>query len=265
MKILLGNNTGLGDYILMNGAARYNAAQEGVERVDILCVADHNKFKQIERMYRDNPKITVHGEPEARNWQNLRRKARQIAKKFKGFENRIFFWESCKWIPAMPLYKLDPVKNCWPELFYSAHKAPFSARHEHFYIERDRDREDELFKELNLPTDYAFCVDQGKRPKFNLTPKTNLCLFKPHHRADLFGKYYIWDWMKVVEKAKEIYTVDTSWLHFLKSMRLEQPKYYYHVRSSHAQNVFTSCYINDEYDNGWQIIDKHGHLWRNQA
>jgi hypothetical protein len=261
MKVLLANNCGLGDYILMNGATRYIAAQEDVEHVDLLCIAEHNKYMNIKRMYQDEPKITVHGEPIVHCFPSLRKKIRKLSRKFPDSDKRVFCWESRRWPQAMIGCGLDPEKDCWNELFYAAHRAPYSARHEHFYVERDRQREAKLFKELELPLEYALCVDQGRLPKYNLNPKTNLTVFKPHYRQDLFHKYHIWDWMTVIERAKEVYTVDTGWLHFLKSMRLEQPKYYYHVRGNWLKNVFTSRYINDEYDNGWQIIDRNGDFY----
>ena len=69
--------------------------------------------------------------------------------------------------------------------------------------------------------------------------------------------------MGVIENATEVHTVDTSWFHLIKQMRLDKPKYYYHVRNySVLQNLFTSCYINDEHDNGWTILNKDGNVFR---
>lgn len=261
MQIFLANNPGLGDYILLNGASRYIAAQEDVEEVHLLCMATHNKYRQIKRMYEDEPKIIVHGEPQGGNWLQVRRKIRRWAAKFPNADKRTFGWPSRVWPGAMERCGLDyKIQNCWPELFYAAHQAPFSARHEYFHVDRDLDREAELLTELDLPSEYAFCVDRGNRPNYMLTPKTELPVLKPHMWSDLFDTYYIWDWMGVIEQASEIYTVDTSWLHLIKSMKLDKPKFYYHVRGDFLKNVFTSSYINDAHDNGWQILNGEGNV-----
>ena len=257
MKVFLANNCGLGDYILMNGATRYIVEQPEVEHVDLLCLSNHNKYIQVQRMYQDEPRITVHGEPcHGVPASAQRRKARKRGKAFRHHEHRVFLWEEERWCKAMLDRQLDPdKKNCWPELFYMLHGAPFSARHEHFYVDRDREKEDELFKELKLPSKYAICIDRTSGETLNFHPDTNLMVFKPRYRSDVFEKYYIWDWMSVIERAEEIHTIDTGWLHLLKSMRLKQPKFYYHYKAGKYKNIRTSCYINDEYDNGWQIID----------
>jgi hypothetical protein len=258
-KIFVANNAGLGDYILMNGATRFIVAQEDVEEVVVLCMADNDKYQQIRRMYSDNPSIKVIGEPHPNSFRQGQKKIRRYRSRYPEHEFRTFFWGTGVWAEAMRRGDLDPDrKNCWPELFYQVHGAPYSARHEHFYVRRDYDREAKLMEILDLPSEYALCIDEGKRPKFNLTPKTSLFTFKPHYRRDLFGKYCIWDWMGVVEAASEIYTIDTGWMHLLKSMRLDKPKFYYNVRHCVAQNVFTSPYINDEYDYGWTIINEMG-------
>ena len=61
----------------------------------------------------------------------------------------------------------------------------------------------------------------------------------------------IFDWMGVIEKAKEIYTVDTSFFHLIKSMRLPQEKFYVHSRKTIA---IGQDYINSEFDNNWTMI-----------
>ena len=261
MKIFLANNAGLGDYILMNGATRFLESQEDVEEVAVFCMSDDNKYRQIKRMYSDNPNIKVIGEPHPDSFRQGQKKIKTYRSKYPDYDFRVLFWPVGVWPNAMIKGGLDPNKeNCWPELFYQVHGAPYSARHEHFYIKRDYDREDELRRELLLPDKFALCIDEGRRPKFNLAPQTDLFLFKPHYRRELFGKYYIWDWMGIVEDASEIYTVDTGWMHLLKSMRLDKPKFFYHVRPGPCKNVFTSRYINDEYDNGWTIIDRVGNV-----
>ena len=268
MNVFLANNSGLGDYILMNGATRYVAAQPEVNRVHLLCVGTHNKFTQVKWMYRDNPNIIVYGEPAANSFSQARKKIRtrykRMIKEFSDLHKRAFFWGSQDWYGMMPRFGLDREKNCWPELFYAAHQAPYSARHEYFHVERDLDKECRLFNSLNLPSEYAFCVDVASlgRCRINFS-NTKLPIFKPHSRPDLIESYNIFDWMTVIENAAELHTVDTGWFHLIKQMKLDKKKYFYHVRQmNELKNVLTSCYINDEHDNGWEILDGNGKVFK---
>ena len=268
MNIFLANNSGLGDYILMNGATRYVAAQPEVDNVHLLCIGTHNKFMQVKWMYRDNPNIIVYGEPAANSFRQGRKKirtrAKRIAKEFPDLHKRAFFWGYKTWQEMMSRYQLDCEKNCWPELFYTAHQAPYSARHEYFNVDRDKDKEDKLFNSLNLPSEYAFCVDVASsgRHRINFS-NIKLPVFKPHYRPKLIKSYNIFDWMTVIENAAELHTMDTSWLHLIKQMKLDKKKYFYHVRHiNDLKNVLTSCYINDEHDNGWEILDGNGKVFK---
>tara|TARA_R100000951_G_scaffold116599_1_gene129262 strand:+ start:1869 stop:2693 length:825 start_codon:yes stop_codon:yes gene_type:complete len=269
LKVFLANNSGLGDYIFMNGATRWISSQSNIEHVDLLCIGDHNKFRNISWMYRDNPKITVHPEPVPKppTHRRGRKKIKRRAKSFPDSHKRVFYWDLSRWWKEMPRFNLDRRNNCFPELFYAAHEVPFCARHENFFIERDFEREEKLFDSLNLPSDYAFCVETSSERNHGLNVKSDLFVFKPHIKTKnrskgyFFGDDYIFDWMTVIERAKEIHAVDTSWFHLIKSMRLDKPKYYHHVRvGPYMQNVFTSPYVNDNYDNGWEILDKNGNV-----
>lgn len=251
MEVFLANNTGLGDCLLLNGAARYVASRPDVDHVYLLCIGDHNKFRHISWMYRDNEKISVIPEPAASNGKQARRKMNKRARQYPHAQARIFFWYSNDWYGQMTKRGLDHKTNCWPELFYHAHQAPYTARHEHFYIERDRDRESQIVERLELPSEYAFCSNVSSRRSYPIKPNTNLPIIKPRHTRDDL----IFDWMSVIENATEVHTVDTSWFHLIKQMRLDKPKYFYHVRDFSMQNTFTSCYLNDKYDNGWEVLD----------
>lgn len=268
MNVFLANNSGLGDYILMNGATRYVAAQPEVDNVHLLCIGTHNKFTNVKWMYRDDPNIIVYPEPPHNSLSHARRKikrhGKRFARQFPDLHKRAFFWNTQDWRDMMPRFGLDCEKNCWPELFYAAHQAPYSARHEYFHIDRDKDKEDKLFNSLNLPSEYAFCVDVGSRGSYRINfSNTKLPIFKPHSRPDLIKSYNIFDWMTVIENAAEVHTLDTSWLHLIKQMKLDKKKYFHHVRHiNDLKNVLTSRYINDEYDNGWEILNKDGNVFR---
>jgi len=107
----------------------------------VLCMATHDRYQQIKRMYSDNPNIKVIGEPHPNSFRKGRKKIKRYRTRYPEHQFRTFFWESFVWPCAMERVGLDPhQKNCWPELFYASQQAPYSARHEHFYIKRDYDK-----------------------------------------------------------------------------------------------------------------------------
>ena len=263
MKVFLANNSGLGDYILMNGATRYVAAQPDVEHVDLLCIGSDYKAANVKWMYRDNPNITIHGEPESNSHKQGRKKCRRRAKHFPDSDKRCFYWDAFPtWWEMMPRHGLDCLNNCWPELFYAAHQAPYSARHEYFHVNRDKDKEHKIFNSLNLPSEYAFCVNKSSRGVHQVNfSNIQLPIFNPDSRPDLIKSCNIFDWMTVIENATELHTVDTSWFHLIKQMKLKNLKFFHHVRHINGmQNVFDSCYVNDEHDKGWTILNKDGNI-----
>ena len=75
--------------------------------------------------------------------------------------------------------------------------------------------------------------------------------------------FQIWDWIAVLERATEIYTIDTAWFHLIKQLRLDTPRYFINnypfFGMSHAmKSVVKSNYLNDEWDNGWKVVYGRG-------
>ena len=252
MDVFLSNNSGLGDYVLLNGATRYVASRSDVNHVHLMCMGSHGKYRHVSWMYRDNEKISVIPEPAPSNNKQAKRKMRKRSKEYPHAQARIFSWSALEWLSQMTKRGLDHEKHCWTELFYHAHEAPYSARHENFYLERDLDREDKLLNSLNLPSEYVFCSNTSSKGSYAIKPNTKLPVVSPRDVPDDL----IFDWMSVIENAAEVHTVDTSWFHLIKQMKLDKPKYFYHIRNySAVQNIFTSRYLNDECDNGWEVLD----------
>jgi hypothetical protein len=71
--------------------------------------------------------------------------------------------------------------------------------------------------------------------------------------------------MKVIENASEIHTVDTCWMHLVRMMRLNMPKFYWAERDI----IMTGDgYLNDGYDSGWERVSSleptfavNSHYW----
>ena len=260
-RILVGTNSGMGDCILMNGAVRH--LETIFDSVSVLVIGPHNTYRQVRDMYRDNTHIDVIGEPPAHSFQQGDRKRLVWASRHPNWHLRTFWWPTSKFETKALESGLNPIRNCWPELFYTYvlgggdhRKMGYEHRYESFYVERDYAREGVLKKRLGLPTDYAFVVDKGQpaRNHFHIKPDTRFPIFKPHYRDDLFDEYTMFDWMGVIEDAREIYTIDTGWLHLIKQMRLDKPKFFFdRVKTPMSDHKLTR-YLNDDWDGGWKVV-----------
>ena len=104
-----------------------------------------------------------------------------------------------------------------------------------------------ISKEAVPPWGYAFVCNKWSNGSTNAYDlDTDLPPVVPYQKTNL-----IFDWMGVIEKAKEIYTVDTSFFHLIKSMRLKQRKYYLDSRKTIATG---QDYINGEHDDNWEVV-----------
>ena len=262
MEVLFGHNTGLGDYILMNGALRWMLSQDEISKVIYLAQVCPNKRKHVQAMYSDiadHPKLNMILEPRGATFPHQRRKIKLWHKKFPASEIRAWAWGTARWRQGMVENSLDPDRDCWTEMFYSLCKVPYRARHKNAYIPRNQDREERLIKEIGIPKEFVFCADWGgsKRWRYSLEPETDLPIINPKFYRHLNLRYTMFDWMGILERASEIYTIDTGWFHLIKTMRLNKPKYLYNARGDVLRNCATSFYLNDPLDSGWALIDKN--------
>lgn len=251
-------NTGLGDAIVMNGAVRYLAKK--YQEVYILQL--EGNFKHIDFMYRNDPNIKPYYivQPKSSRQVMLRfKKAYNHIKKLNPhitFEPYKFQWKHLEkdWVKMAKNFGLGN-ETIWQKIFYRNLGVPHEARYSHFDIPRDRDSEQKLLDCLNLPNEYAFVVKVAGGVNYNIEAKTNLPIVNPFD----FDRGYrplnstlLFDWSKIIENAKEIHTVDTSWMHLIRSLKLKVPKFFYNYRNV----AFSQAdeYLNDEGDSGWTRI-----------
>ncbi len=256
-KIFLSHNSGVGDAIIMNGAVRFLSTI--FDEVVLLSISKHATYEQIVYMYSDVPTIHVHGEPIVKNWSKIRKKMNRRANRFPGWHIRAFNWTPRCFVSAATNLGLHPEQNCYPEVFYKYFLDDthgYYHRYKDFSVPRNLPKEQELIKILDLPSDYAFVADHGAHPRhhYNSDPKSQFPIFKPASRYDLIDKYTIFDWMGVIEGAREVYTIDTAWFHLMKQMKLDKPKFYINIRGNPMKDVETSNYLNDKWDNGWKVV-----------
>lgn len=255
--IVIAHNNGLGDLIVMNGCVRWLASK--YDTVYLTCF--NTRQKHYEFMYRDDDNIKLIVKRRPRNGRQARLR-QNAAFKTTVEENPDVTWEfrRCylasfeEWRKALNKFDLKESETTWPELFYKVMHVPHSCRYTHFHMIRDYQAESELINRLNLPERYAFCVNDTRKYRYGLTFNTELPVINPMS-FPFWKSTLLFDWMGVIERATEIHTVDTSWMHLTRLLQLKVPKFYYATRELILNG---ERYLNDHYDEGWIRVYPEG-------
>jgi hypothetical protein len=121
--------------------------------------------------------------------------------------------------------------------FYNHAAVPIEYKHSKFYIERNLEKEIELFNKLQLePNNYIFLHRGGKEIKNELLNK-NYKIVEPND----FG---IFDWMYVIENAKEIHCIDSSFICLVDCMKLNENIKLYNHRYVRKYPEYVKLYTN---------------------
>jgi hypothetical protein len=188
--IYIYHHLGMGDHISCHGIVRHFCE---IEDKVFLFVKEHN-LKNVSRMFTDIKNLEfIVGEDsyvenyiKVNNIQNLLK----IGFTLNGYEN--FEYQ-----------------------FYKMANLPIEYKHSKFYVERDHQKEIEIFNSLGLKErEYVFVHDGGYKLKDGLIPD-NIKVVNPNN----FG---LFDWMYVIENAKEIHCIDSSFICLVDCMDTKQ-------------------------------------------
>ena len=266
-NVVISHNRGLGDYILLNGAVNY--LSKCFKNVYYICLCDsRNKFKNIEYMYRNSNNIHLKYICTRSKEKHMRGIVRKARKDYvgKSCDFRYVIFEHRRW-EEIGIQRGLGSGGSWAELFYKSFSVPYTARQEYFNLDRSLDRERKI--RSRFPSEYSLLIDHSRNFHFNCDIKTAkyplLRMGEKNRVTNRFGKEsessddYIFDWISVIEDAKEIFCVDTSWFHLIRNLALNKPKFFIDARRVNYVNHKTSLYLNDTIDKGWIIVDKNGY------
>jgi hypothetical protein len=138
------------------------------------------------------------------------------------------------------------IKN-WESSFYTQLGLNYSDRFTEFYISRSIQNENNLYDSLNINGEYAFCNNQCSEGAIDLKIQTKL------NKIFLTKKTKnILDWIKVIENAKEIHTIDSSIFQLIKNLKLKKNKFFYDIRyMGFSRTDFTFE------DDNWNLINEN--------
>lgn len=213
--IYVHHHLGLGDHIVCNAIVRDLYKKYG--RLT-LAVKEHN-YGSVKQLYRDLD-IRFH---------KVKTDSDCLPSYFKTPTIRIGF-EHCR--------------EDWEKSFYDQVGLDYSDRFSKFYISRNLEREKILEEKLNLPEEYAFVNSTASTGYNNIELKTELPLVELQPVTDS-----IFDWIGVIEKAKEIHTIDSSIFQLIKQLDIKAKKFFYDTRMADSTRT-TPTYE----DTNWQVI-----------
>jgi len=258
------HNLGLGDHIVMNGPIRHILDKYNLKELRLICKASN--FNQIHYMYRDEPRIKVmsikgHKKGQAEWRKRHEDKITKTASELKRHRSFPIFPKTRKKCPVCDSDKETISFSGGRDLI-----CPRDAVYENFYIQRDdkmeSDKMEKILSEngLTVGDKYAFvCVScsTGTDPKLleEIRASTSIplviakqdaeyrggdCSTPPSHNGVMF------EWMKIIEKASEIHTIDTSFFHLISLMKLNHiPKFFW--------KSFGRKFLDHYRKDGWEV------------
>jgi hypothetical protein len=121
-------------------------------------------------------------------------------------------------------------ENCnlknWESSFYEEIGLDYSERYSECYTPRSIENENNLYDSLNINEEYAFCNNECSEGLIDIKIKTNLNkVFLKKTTKSLL------DWVKVIENASEIHTIDSSVFQLIKNLKLKNKKFFYDIRN----------------------------------
>lgn len=202
------HHLGLGDHIICNGLVRYFCDKHKL--IYLFCYEHY--VNNIEFMFRDINNLKIlpfKSEDEIKNFIFNRKDVANNLIRI-GFEN---------------LLTLPDNIISFDQAFYYLASLNFDIRYNKFYIERDFNKEEIVYKELNPDNEkYIFIVDDPIR-NFVIDRKKINSNFKIIENNINFG---IFDYFKILENAEEVHCMQTGFMDLICSIVLNKPKIYRH-------------------------------------
>lgn len=196
-EIYIYHHLGLGDHISCHGIVR-NCCEK-YDRVNLF-VKEHN-YDNVKYMYNDieNLNLIIGNDDD-------------VVKYIK--DNNI---TNVKYIG----FNLNSYENLELQ-FYNMANTPIEYKRDKFFINRDLEREINIFNELELEKGNYIFLHKGD---YNIKEEyitDGLKIVEPN-------SYGLFDWMYVIENAKEIHCIDSSFICLIDNMVLDEDiKLFYH-------------------------------------
>lgn len=201
------HHLGLGDHIICNGLVRKIIN----ENEEFSLFSKRENADSVRFMYRDLKNLQVHEviDDAKASWVLAESKP----------EKTILIGHSA-------VYDIIRKYNCnWDHAFYIQMEIPFSERWNAFHVERDLEGEVNLYNELN-PDDSEYALIHSKDSQG--VDRINYKKIDDNlKKIFVEPKGHIFNYLTLIEKAKEIHCIDSSFKHLVESVDTKSVLYYH--------------------------------------
>jgi len=192
-KLLIKTHLGMGDHIVHNGLIR-KITQDNPEYQIYTCTKSIN-YKNVVYMYRDNPQITVLDVYNDSGLHNI---------------SKSNFFDKIISTHFADGKKYD-YETYFDDTFYMMTNLDPKVKTEYFYIQRDYVQENNVYNELVVKKGISDYIFVHEKSDYNIKIDRNkLEKDVPIIIADV--KYGIFELLKVIEKAKSVNVISSSFL-----------------------------------------------------
>jgi len=234
--VIVTPHQGLGDHILCNGIYRELADQYKI----VFITVKRTYRPQISRMLSDLDNIIFINIPITRTWTTTR-VIQILARIFRikivglGSYGKNFF----------------PPNLRFDENFYNQANVNFENRWAKFRVERNISKEEELYSLLNCKANSYIFLHEDFSRNFTINRdflSNEFDVVTPSADPDQFS---VFDYRKVIENAREVHVIESSFAAFIESLELSIPLYAHRYARPHASNDYRHEFT---YKKQWVII-----------
>ena len=231
--IILYHHLGLGDHIMCNGIVREYCKKYN----RVIIFSKPCNYPTVSFMYRDLPNLTIIKGDDT------------IAKEFIQSNTHKLQKQKCDEVKYIGFQNLDRNSGIPLEWqFYQIADVSFEKKWNSFFIKRDFEKERVFFKQIVPKNNYIFLHEDTSR-KYRI--KRNL-INKNYHIITTNIKHTdnIIDYCTIIEKAKEIHVIDSSFMFLIDCLSYNNPD----------QKLYVHRYARE--NNEWQfpILKKDWHI-----
>ena len=219
------HHLGLGDHIICNGLVRYIVNKYKFNQAHL--VTKKCNLNNVTRMFVDVAEIKPFVVENDSDFVNF----------FQTTKNKPLFrcgFEKCR-------------NDIFDQSFYYSSNVPFIERWKSWNLKRDKNQERKIIQELNIKEDFIFIHDLSSVGEFPLDINSNLRQIK---LTKLVSEKSIFDWLGVIEMAKEVHCINSSIIHLVNSYNFNNKKYYHTVKKNKLCDT-----TNFTLQNEWNIIN----------
>jgi len=230
MMLFIYHHMGLGDHIICNGLIREIYERKFSQYSNIFLFCKIINYYSVTFMYKDLNKLSVIPIPNDKYVEKYITNIKEAHDLIKiGFEKRNLH------------------HKYFDEDFYKIAGFDFNLRWEKFFVSRDHNSERKLFEELGIKkNDYVFIHEDKTRNYLidkSFVKNKDLRIINPFFTDNIF------DWCTVLENAKEIHCIDSSFKLLADSLKLKTKELFLHYSYINKDNNYISS---SKYK--WQII-----------